>query len=513
MLKLTDCDISGNVVPKRDGGAIYMVSSSPELIRCSFTSNMASGGGAISCYGGAPSLDACTFTSNSSGVGGAVTIRSGATAVFSHCVFEQNSVSGNGGAVGNYSAPSRFTDCLFIRNHATPSGSFSGYGGAVVIDDNAPFANSPQFERCQFLGNSAAGQGGAVYAGHGGVMLNCVFVGNSADYGGSISTGLGSTPVINCTMTANVANYGAGIFSYSTAANSIIWGNIGSNLVFMISHPSFCDLEYGLSSSGNFAADPLFVRTPGPGGDGKWGTADDDYGDLHLRGGSPCADAGSNALLPMDVTTDVAGNPRRVDIPNTHDYGEVPDMGAYESQAGVQLLFDASKPTMRVSLGADVDPATIEVGDLTLRNVVTGVPLNLNTGVSVSYDSASRIASWVFASPLPDGDYRVTLPAGNVTDTLGAPLPADLIGNAYVFGGDANRDRVVDINDLSILAKNWNGGGKVFSQGDFNYDGEVDAKDLGILSSHWQQTLPPPAPTAPVRAPTRTPTRIATLVF
>jgi hypothetical protein len=318
-----------------------------------------------------------------------------------------------------------------------------------------------------------------------------------------------------CTITANTATAEGGNFVPGTAfTNSIVWGNFqpGGR-----GQASYSDVQGGASGVGNIDADPLFIRNPSPGADGQWGTADDDYGDLRLQPNSPCIDAGSNALLPTGVTTDIAGNPRIVDVPNVRDYGAVVDMGAYETQTSVNYLFDTPKPTIQVSFGVDINPATLQVGDLTLVNVVSGVPLNLGSGVSVSYDSASRIASWVFASPLPDGDYRATLAAGNVTDTLGAPLPADLIGNAYVLGGDANRDRVVDINDLAILAMNWKGGGKVFSQGDFNYDGKVNSADLGILSMNWQKVPLSPPPAAPVsignRAPTRSATRVAKLVL
>jgi hypothetical protein len=86
----------------------------------------------------------------------------------------------------------------------------------------------------------------------------------------------------------------------------------------------------------------------------------------------------------------------------------------------------------------------------------------------------------------------------------------------FVLAADANRDRRVDINDLSILAMNWQGAGKVFSQGDFNYDGKVDAKDLGILSTRWQSVLTPPVAATPAgagRTPTRTATRVAKRVL
>jgi hypothetical protein len=57
-----------------------------------------------------------------------------------------------------------------------------------------------------------------------------------------------------------------------------------------------------------------------------------------------------------------------------------------------------------------------------------------------------------------------------------------------------------------IVATNWGGPSKVFSQGDFNYDGNVDSTDLGILASRWQTTLTQPTPLLPatlVRTPAR----------
>jgi hypothetical protein len=55
---------------------------------------------------------------------------------------------------------------------------------------------------------------------------------------------------------------------------------------------------------------------------------------MRLRSGSPCIDAGSNAALPVDAVTDVDGNPRFLDDPDTPDTGAgtppIVDMGAYE---------------------------------------------------------------------------------------------------------------------------------------------------------------------------------------
>jgi LysM repeat protein len=53
--------------------------------------------------------------------------------------------------------------------------------------------------------------------------------------------------------------------------------------------------------------------------------------------------------------------------------------------------------------------------------------------------------------------------------------------------GDANGDGSVDVGDLGILAANYGGSGKNWSQGDFNGDTFVDVGDLGILAAHYGQ--------------------------
>ncbi len=54
--------------------------------------------------------------------------------------------------------------------------------------------------------------------------------------------------------------------------------------------------------------------------------------------GSPCIDAGDNTAVPLEITTDLDGNPRFVDDPATDDTGNpgapgpIVDMGAYAFQ-------------------------------------------------------------------------------------------------------------------------------------------------------------------------------------
>jgi hypothetical protein len=55
--------------------------------------------------------------------------------------------------------------------------------------------------------------------------------------------------------------------------------------------------------------------------------------------------------------------------------------------------------------------------------------------------------------------------------------------------GDANLDGVVDDEDASILAANWQMTGMVWSNGDFNGDGIVNDADASILAAHWQESI------------------------
>jgi ELWxxDGT repeat protein len=116
-----------------------------------------------------------------------------------------------------------------------------------------------------------------------------------------------------------------------------------------------------------------------------------------------------------------------------------------------------------------------------------------------------------YPSIWPDGNFKLTILATDVTDETGNPLASNFTLDFWVLAGDANRDRKVDAKDLGILSLNWQGTGKVFSQGDFDYDGDVDITDLYLLSRNRGVTLaaPPPAaaPTSAKRTPVRTPIR------
>ncbi len=545
------------------GGGIYMRHGSPTIQNCIFRENVAGDfGGAIFMDSSSPTLANCSFVQNTvSGTAGAIYAVS-SSLVLTDCSFIENKTNGVAGAIFSNGPLLTLTDCTFIRNGSNV-GSSNVRGGAIYASAVSLMITRTSFEQnsarsggaiyfststkvatpilrdCQFLGNSASLSGGAIYtesstfAGSAPTLINCIFIGNTAaTTGGAITSLKGSKPsLINCAFVRNQAGTSGGAIhvatmSAPTVINSIFWGNTApsGSQIFVTGasiNVSFSDIQSGWTGGGNIDADPLFVLDPSPGVDAVWGTPDDDYGDLRLQATSPCIDAGDNASVPAGTNTDLTGASRFSDVLGIHDPGAIVDMGAYE-RVGVfgivsaVFLSDLSQPAMRLTFSEPMTQASIHLTDLSVINLATGLPVTLSVPGSGIYDSATRSATWLLPIDLPDGNYRGTLEAESVSDQSGAALAASNSANLFSLAGDANHDRKVDIVDLNVLAMNWGGSGKVFSQGDFNYDGMVNELDLAILARNWQKELHSPPPAEPVsillRPVRRTAVRVAALI-
>lgn len=115
------------------------------------------------------------------------------------------------------------------------------------------------------------------------------------------------------------------------------------------------------------------------------------------------------------------------------------------------------------------------------------------TPSNVNFNPATNTALFNFADRLPDGNYSATLPAGSVADLFGNLMNSSATLDFFVFAGDGNRDRVVNIADFASLSANFNNSPRVFSQGDYNYDNQVNISDFAILASRFNNTLPAPS--------------------
>jgi len=191
--------------------------------------------------------------------------------------------------------------------------------------------SSPTVTNCTFSGNSASEGGGMCndfYSSP--TMTNCIFsVNSAASYGGGMGNKRSSPTVTNCTFSVNsAASLGGGMSnddSSATLTNCVLWGNTALSGAQIYNDGtssatvSYSDVEGGWGGTENIDEDPLFIDPNGL--DGIPDTADDEEGYVHLRGYSPCINAG-------DPGGDYSG---QVDIDNQPRvaYGRV-DMGADE---------------------------------------------------------------------------------------------------------------------------------------------------------------------------------------
>jgi hypothetical protein len=111
--------------------------------------------------------------------------------------------------------------------------------------------------------------------------------------------------------------------------------------------------------------------------------------------------------------------------------------------------------------------------------VVVNRDINNTMTLTITADATKNI------SAVSKNGTKTALTSGYLSRTV---APADIVilqwSNALT-PGDANGDGAVDVGDLGILAANYGGSGKNWSQGDFNGDGLVDVGDLGILAANY----------------------------
>ncbi len=296
-------------------------------------------------------------SANNQHVGGGVRIISGSPQ-FRRCKFISNEASFKGAGVYVSAGIPTFTDCLFYQNDC-----YNGEGGGFASES----ALNQRLVNCEFIGNQALGAGGGAFFGNGpGEIVNCLFSGNHADsnlsYGGAVYADNEAADLIirNCTFSANFTNgaYG-GVAARNgadlTVRNSIAWGNTDNpmfgtslqekNINATSVQGSLLTLSFTTlqGAPGTAGVDPQFVDPDG--NDNTIGTTDDN---CRLQLTSPAIDAADTNQVSADITdvdqdgntaeqitVDILGNPRRVNIASVADTGAgsapMADRGAYET--------------------------------------------------------------------------------------------------------------------------------------------------------------------------------------
>lgn len=232
----------------------------------------------------------------------------------------------------------------------------------------------------------------------------------------------------------------------------------------------------GSFGSGRYRFSALPTLTD-PFGQALDGNGDGTGGDAFTRSWT-ISGARTNAITVVLGVNDVSGA----------DFGNR-DVVA-PSVAGQLFTFESSQAA-RISFSENVG-ASLSVSDIVLQNLTTNQTIAAGD-LALSYNAVQNVARIAYSgSPngaLRDGDYRLTIAAPNVQDPFGNQLTEGVTMDFFVLGGDANRDRSVDIADFSTLAANFNAPG-TFSAGNFDYTGDVGIGDFAILAANFNVSLP-----------------------
>ena len=382
---VTNCTFEGNTVigTGSRGGGMYNFLSSPTVTNCTFTGNAVfgfggRGGGMFNHFDdSSPTVTNCTFSGNSAQAGGGFYIGDGGTVT--DCTFSGNSAALHGGGIfNNANSSPTLTNCTLSENTA------GNDGGGMLNAGNITLNNS------MFNWNAARGNSGGVsnrlFSSP--TLINCTFSRNSAHAGGGVFTRDNSSlTVTNCTLSGNSATNGRALAfdsfqqngpSILNMTNCILWGDIWNNDESIL-NIAYSDVEGGFRGIGNVDADPLFV--------------DPANGDTRLLPGSPCIDAGDNTAVPQGITTDLDGNPRFVDDPDTFDSGNgdppVVDMGASEFQGASPCPWDCD--------GGESTDGTVGIVDflaLLAAWGTIGAPCDFDGGGVGITDFLELLANW-----------------------------------------------------------------------------------------------------------------------
>ena len=238
-------------------------------------------------------------------------------------------------------------------------------------------------------------------------------------------------------------------------------------------------------------------------------------------------DEGARSLGTLPLATDGDGSVLfDLTFPGSAVFGErilltatAPDGSTSEFSVSVPLNDTFHPEILNLTYTGEFAPAItcevsepgitgVDASDIIVESIPPGGPLEVVAAFLLDDQQTIRyILGATGRGFIPDGNYRATFQPNSIQDAAGNPGPGanrEAGGNPrvidfFIFAGDANRDRAINISDFSILAGNFNQEG-YDSDGDFNYSGRVEIGDFAILAGKFNTTLPEPAGRAPAIA-------------
>lgn len=363
---------------------------------------------------------------------------------------------GGGGGIGNFYGAVNISHSTISHNASPDGGGIGSHSGTVHIASSIISNNSTQlagYVRSGYYGGGVSNVRGTM------TITNSVLAHNRAEGGyfglvpgGGIANDRGTLIVTNSTIAGNSAQgTGGGIYNNAqlTLRNSIVSLNQGEDVF------STTTVMGGNNLIGVY---PNFVQDPSPGGDGVWGTPDDQPGDFRLRPHSIAINAGDNAVVPVGLTGDLDGRPRI--------YGATVDLGAFEHQHAPTTQPEAAS-TVVTTLDDTFDRFD---GMISLREAVW-------------YAAAGQTIT--FDAPLSGG--KISLSGGAIL------LDRDVVVDASALRGlticAAGKSRVFTIQDVQVTLNGVtvSRGASTMGGGIANFGGMLTLNDSEVVASSADQ--------------------------
>lgn len=299
-----------------ESAGIRIFDSSPSIENCLLESNTNTGAGGglfASIASGDLLLRECTIVGNASnGNGGGIsaTMTSG-TLRLQRCIVAQNTVnlpsgvSGGGGGI-LVAGSSELENCSIADNAVNAVQSIPGAcaaiggglytnGGTNVIS-NCSFSSNTAIGDATVPSGSTFGRGGAIYLGNGSLQMSHSVLGcnraegDNGSQGSGIYVAGGTISLVNSTIARGNVQ---GIFNAAGSVdllNSILYfNNAGGPQISGSATATYCDVQNGITGTGNISFNPAF------GGTGC------EISDLSIVMGSSCIDAGDPSGASNDV--------------------------------------------------------------------------------------------------------------------------------------------------------------------------------------------------------------------